>query len=102
MYGYIGSMKTLPGKRESVMSILASGADRLRELHCQLYVVAASNDDDVTIWVTEAWRRKEDHDASLQLPEVKAAIVEVMPLLTGEFTSVETTIVGGLGVPSSA
>jgi hypothetical protein len=44
------------------------------------------------------WQRKEQHDASLQAPAAKAAISKAMPMLTGEFTSQEVTVVGGLGV----
>jgi hypothetical protein len=34
----------------------------------------------------------------LQLPEAREAIGKAMPLLTGEFTSQELTVVGGLRV----
>ena len=97
-YGYIGSMKTHPGRRDEVVAILVGGADGLRPAGCHLYVVAVSPTDDVTIVVSEVWESKEHHDASLQLPETKAAIAAAMPMLTGEFTSQETTVVGGLGV----
>jgi hypothetical protein len=49
------------------------------------------------IWVSEVWSSKEAHDASLQLPETKVAISKAMPMLTGEFSGQEVTIVGGLG-----
>jgi hypothetical protein len=41
---------------------------------------------------------KTSTDAWLQLPEASEAIGEVMPLLTGEFTRVETSVLGGLGL----
>ena len=97
-YGYIASMKTKAGHRKDVVDILLSGVDGLREAGCDLYVVSVSDADDVTIWVSEVWQSKERHDASLQLPEVKAAIGKAMPMLTGEFTGQEVTVVGGLGV----
>ncbi len=97
-YGYIGSMKTKPGNRDDVVAILLSGADGLRAAGCQLYVVGVSATDDVTIWVSEVWQSKEHHDASLRLPETRAAIATAMPMLTGEFTSQETTVAGGLGL----
>ncbi|MFC0031054.1 putative quinol monooxygenase [Micromonospora chaiyaphumensis] len=97
-YGYLGSMKARPGCRDDVVAILLSGVDGLREVGCELYVVGVSDQDDVTIWVTEVWRSKEHHDASLRLPETRAAIGRAMPMLTGEFTSQELTVVGGLGV----
>ncbi|ELP66981.1 putative quinol monooxygenase [Streptomyces turgidiscabies] len=97
-YGYIASMKTKPGHRDTVTSILLSGSDGLRAAGCDLYVVGVSAGDDVTIWVTEVWKTREHHDASLLLPEAKAAIAKAMPMLTGEFTRQELTVIGGLGV----
>jgi quinol monooxygenase YgiN len=97
-YGYIGSMKAQPGHRDDVVSLLLSGVDGLREAGCQLYVVSVSQADDDTIWVSEVWPTKEHHGASLQLPETKAAITKAMPMLTGEFTSQELSVIGGLGV----
>lgn len=97
-YGYIGSMKTKPGHRDDVVSILLGGVDGLREVGCELYVVSVSDTDDDTIWVTEVWQSKEQHDESLKLPETRAAISKAMPMLTGELTSQELTVVGGLGL----
>ena len=69
---------------------------------CDLYVVAVSDTDADMIWVTEVWQGKEQHDASLELPATRAAIAVAMPMLTGEFTGQELTVVGGLGVPAGA
>ena len=60
--------------------------------------MSSAQADDDTIRVSEIWESKEHHDASLQLPDTKAAIGKAMPMLTGEFTSQELTVVGGLGV----
>jgi quinol monooxygenase YgiN len=102
MYGYIGSMKTTPGNRDAVTSILLSGVDGLRAIGCLAYVVGNSDTDADTIWVTEIWRSREDHDDSLKKPEVQAAIASAMPMLTREFIRQEVTIIGGLGIPSAA
>jgi quinol monooxygenase YgiN len=77
---------------------LLSGLDGLRKAGCIQYTVGLSLSDDVTIWTSEVWLSKEQHDASLQLPEVKDAIARTMPLLTGDFTRMETTVHGGLGL----
>jgi quinol monooxygenase YgiN len=98
-YGYFGSMRTLPGRRDEVVALLADGADGLRAVGCHFYVVGVDDADDVTIWVSEVWRSREDHHASLQLPAVREAIAKARPLLTGDFTSQAYTVVGGLGVP---
>ncbi len=53
-------------------------------------------DNDTTIWVTESWQSKQHHEASLELPETKTAIDKAMPMLTGQFTGHELTVMGGL------
>lgn len=97
-YGYVGTMKAKPGRREEVVAILLESTAGLREAGCELYLVGVAETDEETIWVTEVWRSKEHHDASLQLPEVRAAIESAMPMLTGEFTGHEVTVRGGLGL----
>ena len=99
-YGYTGTMRVKPGHRDEVVATLVSGTEGLRAAGCDLYVVGVSDTDKDLIWVNEVWVSKEAHDASLQLPETKAAIAKTMPLLTGEFTSQELDIAGGLGVPA--
>jgi quinol monooxygenase YgiN len=100
-YGYIGSMRVRSGQRDAVMEILLSGADGLRAAGCQVYAVGADPGDVDLVWVTEIWDSAGHHDASLQLPETKAAIARAMPMLTGEFTRQELAVAGGLGVTSS-
>ena len=97
-YGYAGTMRTRPGHRDEVVGILLSGVDGLRAVGCQLYVVGVADSEPDLIWVTEVWDSKEAHDASLQLPATKEAISRAMPMLTGDFTGQETTVLGGLGV----
>ena len=97
-YGYIGSMRTRAGRRDEVIAILLSGADGLRAAGCQVYAVGTDDADPDLIWVSEVWDSAAAHDASLQLPETKAAIGKAMPMLTGDFTRQELTAVGGLGV----
>lgn len=99
-YGYFGTMRVRPGHRDEVVATLVSGQEGLKAAGCDLYAVGTSDTDEDLVWVNEIWVSREAHDASLQLPEVKAAITATMPLLTGEFTSQEIDIVGGLGVPT--
>jgi len=98
VYGYIGSMRTRPGKRDEVIALLLEGLDALPEVGCLSYVVSECPDDADRIWVSEVWESAEHHSASLQLPETRATIAAAMPLLTGEFTRQETRVVGGLGL----
>ena len=80
------------------MAILLRGTEALRPAGCHAYIVSVVDDDADLIHVTEVWDSKEHHHASLQLPETKASIAEAMPMLTGEFTSQELDVAGGLGV----
>lgn len=97
-YGYIGSMRTTPGHRDDVVAILLAASAGVREAGCLSYIVGTSTTDDDVIWVTEVWESAAQHDASLQLPETRAAIGRALPMLTGEFTGQETEVVGGLGL----
>jgi quinol monooxygenase YgiN len=78
-YGYIGSMRTRTGCRDDVVQILLSGADGLLAAGCHLYAVGIDPAGADVIWVTEIWDTAEHHDASLQLPETRAAIGNAMP-----------------------
>jgi len=95
-YGYLATMRTKAGHRDDVVQILLGGVDGLREVGCRLYLVGVSDTDPEVIWVNEVWESKEHHDASLRLPETKAAIARAMPMLTGEFSGQELTVAGGL------
>jgi len=97
-YGYIGSMRTKASCRDPVIEILLGGADGLRAAGCQVYAVCTDADDADVIWVTEIWDSAAAHDASLQLPAAREAIGRAMPMLTGEFSRQELSVVGGLGV----
>jgi quinol monooxygenase YgiN len=99
-YGYLATMRTKPGHRDDVVTLLLGGAEGLRAAGADLYVVGTSPAEADLVWVYEVWESKADHDASLQLPEAKAAIAAAMPMLTGEFTGQELDIAGGLGVPA--
>ena len=76
-YGYLGTMRTQPGLRDEVVAALVEGADALTTAGCRLYVVSIDEVDSDRIWVNEVWGSKEQHDASLSLPEVKAGIAAV-------------------------
>jgi quinol monooxygenase YgiN len=95
LFGLIGKFSAKPGQRAALIAaILESGAMP----GCLSYVVAedASAPDD--IWVTEVWETKAAHDASLQLPAVRAAIAKARPLISGYSPGAETRPIGGVGL----
>jgi quinol monooxygenase YgiN len=93
MFGLIGKMRAAPGKRDEMSAILAAGTQAMPG--CISYVVAEDPADVDAIWITEVWDSEDSHKASLQLPEVKAAIAKARPLIAGFEMSVRTKPVAG-------
>ena len=93
MYGLIGKMIAVDGKRDDLLSILLAGIGPAMP-GCKSYIVATEPADPNAIWITEVWDSKESHAASLQLPAVKQAIAAARPLIAGFSNRVETVPVG--------
>lgn len=97
MYGLIGKALSHPGKRDELIEILLEGTDRMPG--CLSYVVSKDITDENAVWITEVWKSKDDHAASLKLPVVQAAIAKGRPLIAGFGERFETEPVGGYGLP---
>jgi len=96
MYGLIGKMTTVAGKRDELISILLEGVGGMPG--CLSYVVAKDPMDADAIWITEVWDSEESHTASLSLPSVKQAITRGRPLIAGFSNRIVTEPVGGIGL----
>lgn len=95
MYGLIGKLLTVPGKRDELITILIEGSRAMPG--CLSYVVARDKTDADAIWITEVWESQESHQASLRLPEVQEAIAQGRPLIVGFGERFETQPMGGHG-----
>ncbi len=89
MYGLIGQIVAVAGRREELARILAGMADSMPG--CLSYVVAADRTDPDSLWVTEVWVDEAHHRASLSLSAVQAAIAEGRPLIDRIGVRFETT-----------
>lgn len=99
-FGMVNRIVTKPGQRDAVAEILLSGANMQGGMHgCELYVVHTSVSDPNEIWVTEVWRSKTDHEASLENPEVRALIEKGRPMIASIVPAI-TTAIGGKGLDS--
>ena len=98
MYGLIGKMIAVPGKRDELIMILLDGVNSMPG--CLSYIVAKDPRDENAIWITEVWDSKTSHEASLSLPTVKRAIAKGRPMIAGLGDSTVTTPVGGHGLPA--
>lgn len=96
MYGLIGKMSAVDGRRDELSAILLEG---LRDMPGNLiYVVANDPSDANALWITEVWTDKAAHEASLALPSVQDAIQRGRPLIAGMERIAETQPVGGQGL----
>ena len=99
MYGLIGKMRALPGKRDELIDLLLDTTGALPG--CLSYLIARDPADTTAIWVTEVWTDRESHKASLSMPEVQAAITRARPMIAGFEFQIETEPVGGFGLPAA-
>ncbi len=100
MYGLIGRILAVPGKRDELLAILVPGEEGMPG--CLSYIVATDPQNADAIWVTEVWETQDAHRASLQIPAVQAAIARARPIIAGFDSRTETVPVGGIGLPARA
>jgi quinol monooxygenase YgiN len=99
MYGLIGKMVAVPGKRDELIAILLEAvADGPGMPGCLSYVIANDPADANAIWITEVWDSQSSHKASLSLPSVKQVIAKGKPLIASFGERFVTEPVGGHGL----
>jgi quinol monooxygenase YgiN len=96
MYGLIGKMTAVTGQRDGLAAALLEGTAAMPG--CLSYVIANDPADPESLWITEVWDSQASHEASLRLPEIKAAIAKGRPLIAGFSNRVETVPIGGVGL----
>jgi quinol monooxygenase YgiN len=88
MYGLIGKITAVNGRRDALASILVESIQSMPG--CLSYVVALDPSDPDALWVTEVWDSATSHHASLKLPQVQNAIQQAKPLIAAFSHRVET------------
>ena len=99
MYGLIGQIIAKPEGRDELIEILLAGTKDMPG--CLSYVISKDPSDPNSIWVTEIWKDKDSHTASLSLQSVRDAIKQGKPLIAGFGERIELSPVGGHGLESS-
>lgn len=95
LYGLIGQMKAVPGKREELIGYLLEGS---AEMPGNLgYRVWKDRTDRDAVWIVEVWQDEAAHKASLSLPQVREAIRKARPIIAGFGVSAEVSPAGGKG-----
>ena len=93
-FANVGTLQTVPGKRDELVAHLVRRSDGLTEAGCLAYEVGVNDDEPNTVFVVELWRDAAAHRASLALPDVQASISAARPLLTGTFGGFRFDVVG--------
>ena len=96
MYGLIGRMLAVDGRREELLATLLEGSAPMPG--CRSYVIARDPGSDNGIWISEVWGSREQHQASLHLPHVQATIAKARPMIAGFDQRFETEPLGGIGI----
>jgi quinol monooxygenase YgiN len=94
MYGLIGSLTAQPGRGGDLIAVLPKGCARMAG--CLSYIVARDALKPDVVWITEVWKDKASHDASLKSPVVQAAITRGRPLIAAFGTQTATLPVAGV------
>jgi quinol monooxygenase YgiN len=93
-FANVGTLGTLPGRRDELVAHLTRRSDALARAGCLVYEVGVNDEQPDTVFVVELWESAAAHRASLQLPEVQAAIAEARPWLSGEFGGFRFDVAG--------
>ena len=93
-FANIGTLGTLPGRRDELVAHLTNYSAALASSGCLLYEVGTNDDQPDTVFVAELWESVDAHQASLALPDVQASIAAARPLLSGEFGGYRFDVVG--------
>lgn len=101
-YGLHGKLQATEGKGDELASILLEASKLVSGAKgCHLYLVSKDKENKDSIWVTEVWESKQDHDNSLKAAGVSELISRAIPILAGPpEKGLELEVIGGTGMPS--
>ncbi len=100
MYQLQGKLTAKAGKGAELAQILLEASQlMLNAKGCKIYVIGKEKENENSVFVTEIWESKEDHDNSLNVAGVKELIMKAMPLLDGQPSKgQELEVLGGAGI----
>ncbi len=100
MYLLHGKLTAKAGHENELADILLKASQLVSSVKgCKLYVISKNGNDTSSVYVTEVWNSKEDHDNSLKDEGVRELIMKAMPILDGQPTKgQELEILGGAGI----
>lgn len=100
MYLLHGKLQAKPNQANELADILLDASKLVSTAKgCKLYVIGKDENEPNSVYVTEIWDSKDDHDNSLKVEGVRELIMKAMPILDGQPTKgQELEILGGTGI----
>ncbi len=100
MYLLHGKLTAKAGRSNELADILLEASRLVSTAKgCKLYVIGRDQNDPDSVYVTEIWESKEDHDNSLKAEGVRELIMKAMPIIAGApQKGQELEILGGAGI----
>lgn len=100
MYLLHGKLTAKPKHADELANILLEASKLVAVAKGSiLYVIGKDENDPNSVYVTEIWNSKEDHDNSLNVVGIRELIIKAMPILEGQPTKgQELEILGGAGI----
>ena len=95
-----GKLTAKQGHRKELAAILVDASKLVATANgCRLYVIGFDDKDERSVFITEIWDTKEDHDNSLKVDGVRELIMKAMPLLDGQPSKgQEIELIGGTNI----
>jgi quinol monooxygenase YgiN len=98
-YAFNGKFKAREGQRDKLVSILLQASKLVSTAKgCHQYIIYKDPKDDNSVFVSEIWDTKEDHDNSLKIEGCRELISTAMPLIDGRPEGTELEVIGGKGI----
>ena len=100
MYFLHGKLTAKTGYRDKLANILLEASTLVSNTKgCKVYVIGKDANDINSVYVTEIWDNKSDHDDSLKVESVRALIMKGIPMLDNQPPKQqELEIIGGYGI----
>ncbi|MBD0331152.1 MAG: antibiotic biosynthesis monooxygenase [Chitinophagaceae bacterium] len=100
MYLLHGKLTAKAGHSDELANILLDASKLVSTAKgSKVYVIGKDKDDLNSVYVTEIWASKEDHDNALKAEGVRELIMKAMPIIDGQpQKGQELEVLGGTGI----
>ena len=100
MYLLHGKLTAKAGHRDELADILLNASKFVAAIKgSKVYAIGRDENDPNSVYVTEIWDSKDDHNYSLKVESIRELIMKAMPIIDGQpQKGQELEIIGGAGI----